>query len=175
MTPDLAQTEAALIEAYARLRATQERGDLDEDQEYEDSAMRARVLWWIILEEMPDDIRDYLLLRLCDGPASPRKGRASTKRRDLCIMSVIRQLVDKYGLTPTRNRTSAGKPVTSACGIVTRALNELGINLAEASVDAIWSRRDAIWKPPPMSALFLAPKAARFMAKMLKRTRSAVL
>jgi len=161
-------TAAALGEAHARLSAIAQIGGLDPDDECEDFAMRVRVLWEILGNPtMSDDVREHVL-RQYERPALRRKGRRSTKRRDIWITFVIRQLVDKHGLTPTRNRESVNDSAPTACGIVAKALKKLGTKPSEAGVNAIWSRRHG----PRLlqrevsafvSAMSLSPKEARFM------------
>jgi hypothetical protein len=94
---------------------------------------------------LPDDAREYLLRLLSEKPAKPpRRGRPAAKSsRDFWIAQTVGRLVEKHGVAPTRNRASADKDErpTTACGIIARALRELGVNLSETAVETIWSRR----------------------------------
>ena len=96
---------------------------------------------------LPDDVRGYLLRLLTEKTTPPpRKGRPSTKYRDYWIVQVLARLVaSPHSLTPTRNREQSNNPrprqQLTACGVVATVLGELAINLSEASVETIWSRR----------------------------------
>jgi hypothetical protein len=94
-----------------------------------------------------DNEREFLLRLLEERPPNlPRKGRKPrNSSRDFWILQVVARLVEKHGVAPTRNREPSNDPdpqrPTTACGIVALVLRELGINLQETGVEALWSRR----------------------------------
>jgi len=91
-------------EAYAALKAAQERGSLDEDIQWD--PVRADALQWLIFDQtMPEHVQDDILRRYEEAPP-PRKSKPSYRRRDLSIVHVIRNLNEVYGLGPTRNRSA---------------------------------------------------------------------
>lgn len=172
-----AKAEAALDEARGCLRAIQQRGCLEPDEEYEDAAERAHALYALLNATISDDARDWWL-HLADQPRPPKPGAPSNRRRDFWITCVIKHLVDEYDLTPTRSRASEAKyqQQLTACGIVARALSELGIRRSEATIDVIWSRRDK-WheiKHDVPTWWYLSPKTAKYMSTLLKHARSPV-
>jgi hypothetical protein len=72
-----------------------------------------------------------------------KKGRPSNVDRDYWIVKVLARLVAVYKVPLTRSRRPAvrPRPGLSACAIVAQALEELGIKLNEAGVEAVWSKR----------------------------------
>jgi hypothetical protein len=94
--------------------------------------------------EQGDDERQYLLKLLARDAVLPRKrGRPPTKDRDRWIVRVIERLRVVHGLVPTRNREGGEKPhrQPTACEIVARVLDELGISLTIPSIESVWSNR----------------------------------
>ena len=76
----------------------------------------------------PDDIRDYLLERLKE----PERGRTNMRARDSLLVYVIKDLHDKYNLTPSRARNRHElRENLSGCAIVAIVLAELGKSIDE--------------------------------------------
>jgi hypothetical protein len=163
-------------EAYAALKAAQERGGFDGDIEFDPA--RARALNWLIHDQtMPEHVQDDILRRYEEAPP-PRKGKPSYGRRDICIVHVIRNLHEKYGLELTRNRSAkTPRRRPTICAIVAQALNKLGVLLSEYSVENIWSRRDGPDYTKEgahrqlMAAVGMTPKAACHLIGVLRRAR----
>jgi hypothetical protein len=92
-------------------------------------------------------LREYLLRLLDEKRAAPgaKKGRPSNKKRDYWIVRVLARLVVMCNVPLTRSRRRANdvrpRPGSSACAIVAQVLQELGIKLNEAGVEAVWSKR----------------------------------
>ena len=179
-SPDNTRTEDALEEARACLKEIKERGALEPDEGYADAGAareEAAAMYEIVFNAtISDEARDRLLQR-CDEATPSRGSRPSTRRRDYWIVWVVARLVEEHGLAPTRSRASADKDSgLSACAAVAQALGELGININEFSVNVIWSRRDKLQAPGEQLPAwwYLSPKTARYMATLLKRSRSPV-
>jgi len=83
-------------------------------------------------------VRDYVVRRLDEKPTKREGGRPSNVSRDYWIAKLIAILKVEYGLSPTR-RKRTGDPSGSA--IVAQVLRELGIDLDETGVEAVWSKR----------------------------------
>jgi hypothetical protein len=170
--PADARAEAALDAAYECLRAIQQRGHLEPDEEYADAAERAHALYALLFNPtISDDVRDYYL-RLTDQPGPPQPGRPSVQRRNFWITCVIRGLVNEHGLQATHNREQNPCRQPTACGIVARVLNELGIRLNEATIEDIWSRRSVDIIRSRRGKLpawfYLSPKTAKYIATLLQ-------
>ena len=62
--------------------------------------------------------------------------------RDLGIAMTVAAVVDRFGLNPTRNTASRGRPSArrSACSVVAEALASVHIGMGEKAVEAIWTR-----------------------------------
>jgi hypothetical protein len=150
------RTQAALAEARRHLGFANRLGLLEPRFEEDETDRRIRSHLQTALtfdsarvpyeRRWTDDEREYLQRVLAEkDTVAPRKGRPSTKRRDSWIVQVVARLVAAHGLTAMRNRSPApdSKPQRqpTACELVAQVLDELGICLKKASVEAIWSRR----------------------------------
>jgi len=104
-------------------------------------------------------VLDYVLRRLDEKPPKSEGGRPSNVSRDFWIVHLVAVLHVKYGLPLTRHRgrkrrlerwikRGAGDPRRhgrpSECAVVAQVLRELGIELGEVGVEAVWSKR----RPP---------------------------
>jgi len=94
-------------------------------------------------EPLPTELAAYNMDLLHGGlhqlPGPKRKDKTL---RDLCIAMTVAAVVDRFGLNPTRNTASRGKPSArrSACAIVADALGSVHINMGEKAVETIWNR-----------------------------------
>jgi hypothetical protein len=89
---------------------------------------------------MPAHLRKYIATYLREQSRKAperRRGRDpyANYYRDTKIASVVRELVD-LGYQPTRNRASDNE---SACSIVARALEKMGVHLSVPAVEKIWN------------------------------------
>jgi hypothetical protein len=94
-------------------------------------------------DPLPTELAAYNMELLHGGlhpPPGPK--RKDKTLRDLCIAMTVAAVVDRFGLTPTRNTASRGRPSArrSACAIVAEALGFVGISTGEKAVEAIWTR-----------------------------------
>jgi hypothetical protein len=143
------EVEAALAEARDHLGLLKRLGFLEPGVEGLEAhtRWRARVALRLPARKWPADVRDYLLRVLSEKPTpTPMKGRPSTEFRDYWLRQVIACLVAVHDLTATRNRSPSNNSTPrqqqpTACEMVAEELAELGIDLTEASVEAIWSQR----------------------------------
>jgi hypothetical protein len=143
--------KAALAYMREHLGLLKRHGFLEAGVELEDPKLvhaRAELALETIREPrertLSDETLDYLLPLVFEETAPPPyKGRPSTKFRDHWIVQAVAAGA-AYGLTPTRNRERASPAQPTACEIAATTLAELGIDLAEASVEDIWSRRSDV-------------------------------
>jgi hypothetical protein len=145
-----AETEVALGDVRHLLGFLKQVGFLKPGAELEDRLRYTRTVLALNAvrapheRELPNDVLEYLL-QLVFEKALAQKGRPSTKFRDRWVLRALAYLVAQ-GLTPTRNRSPTYNPTPcrqqpTACEMVAGVLAEFGINLTEASVEAIWSQR----------------------------------
>jgi hypothetical protein len=92
-------------------------------------------------EQMPVALRAYsieLILPNRPMPATPRgRKKASQVLQDIAIVWMIIELVEQFGLKPTRRQTRQ----PSACAVVAEALAEAGIHRGgERAVEKVWQR-----------------------------------
>jgi hypothetical protein len=90
---------------------------------------------------LPEGLRQYIVdLLLGSAVITPAKRRGRTHYvnygRDFQIACVIRHIMDR-GFRPTRNNATENE---SACSIVNRALQRLGLHLSEGAVVKIWEK-----------------------------------
>jgi len=94
-------------------------------------------------------LRNYAARRLSgDIPApavKPARGRSAddNRWRNVCIVGYLIPPLLRKGFHSTRNEATkyADKDAQSACSIVSRALNSVGIELSEKGVEAVWGAR----------------------------------
>jgi hypothetical protein len=90
-------------------------------------------------EPLPQAAKSYLN-DLLAGEITPPKGPAgrpkSTEYRDHLVLEVLKALVDKHGLRPTRARKRTA--TATACSIVTEALALASIHVSEDTIEQIW-------------------------------------
>jgi hypothetical protein len=92
-------------------------------------------------EMLPAALRTYCEKALLRGPINTRTAGRNmwfdNWRRDIGIAVLVYLTKERFGLRPTRNRTSKRKP--SACSVVSAALGQVRINTAEKRVENIWA------------------------------------
>jgi hypothetical protein len=83
---------------------------------------------------------DYLATGRHAAKKKRKRGRPATTARDETIAGVIADLVEQ-GWQPTRAHTKerGGAETLSACSVVRTALAQLGHEMAERSIERIWS------------------------------------
>jgi hypothetical protein len=97
-------------------------------------------------EPMPTELVNYNMELLHGGLHQPPGPKRKDKLlRDLCIAMTVAAVHDRFGLSPTRNTASRGRPSArpSACSVVAEALALAHMGLgkrSEKAVEAIWSR-----------------------------------
>jgi hypothetical protein len=106
-------------------------------------------------KELPPSIRDYISSSLIERSLAdvPKRGKGRPQQyenRDHFIASTVNGLISEHpGLHATRNREVSrrsrlsGKSTRaeSACSIVQKILERLGIHMTEAGVEKIWRAR----------------------------------
>jgi hypothetical protein len=95
--------------------------------------------------QLPRELEGYEMELLAGGPLPLLSGpkRKDKILRDLRIALTVAAVCDRYGLRPTRNPESRGRPSArrSACSIVAEVLAaETPLKLKEVAVEAIWAR-----------------------------------
>jgi hypothetical protein len=96
-------------------------------------------------ERMPLDLQSYvelLLIRKCTRPWNRGRGRQTNHMRDIFIVAAVQRL-RSMGLDPYRNDARTEKAV-SACQIVTKILNAVGIKIRERGVEEVWRKKEKI-------------------------------
>jgi hypothetical protein len=83
------------------------------------------------------------------GPRDPH--------RDAAIVAVLARLAVKYKIPLTLRRGGLHRR-PSACAIVARALGGIGVNLKEAGVESVWSKRRPHLAPHEIDALSRLPR-----------------
>jgi hypothetical protein len=95
-------------------------------------------------KDLPIELENYNMEVLADGLRPPPRGPKRKDRftRNLCIAMTVAAVVDKFGLHPTRNPASRGRPAArrSACSIVAEALEVVHMRLGERAVETVWAR-----------------------------------
>jgi hypothetical protein len=90
---------------------------------------------------MPERLSGYIVKVLETQYSSQRRRRGpdpyGNYSRDYSIAAAVDEVVRQDGFLPTRNEATEHE---SACSIVVMALKELGVDLGEKSVQAIWTR-----------------------------------
>ena len=94
--------------------------------------------------QLTRELDEYNMGLLRDGLRPPPRGPKRKDRitRDVCIAMTVAAVVDRYGLRPTRNTASRGRPSArrSACSIAAEALEVVHLRLGEKAVETIWNR-----------------------------------
>jgi len=94
-------------------------------------------------EPMPTELINYNMEVLHGGLHQPPGPKRKDKLlRDVCIAMTVAAVCDRFGLKPTRNTASRGRPSArpSACSIVAEALEVAQMGMGEKAVEAIWIR-----------------------------------
>jgi hypothetical protein len=94
-------------------------------------------------EALPAELATFNMEILHGGLHQPPGPKRKDKiLRDLCIALTVAAVCDRFGLSPTRNTASRGRPSArrSACSIVAEALDVAHMQLGEKAVEAIWAR-----------------------------------
>ena len=92
-------------------------------------------------------LSDLAMLTVGDQVKTGKRGRPPQQRgRHVQIAEVIAMLVVTAGLNPTRSHVGRRLRTSSACSIVTAALEQLGEHMDERTVEGIWDqhRRSAL-------------------------------
>lgn len=96
---------------------------------------------------MPPEVREYTVNFLSNFEramrARPRRkaGRQFVEReRDEAIKCTVDLVAEEYKLNPTRNPSRSKATTESACSIVAKALNKLGVDIKERTVNDIYRR-----------------------------------
>jgi hypothetical protein len=91
---------------------------------------------------LPLELENFELERLhgAMGHAPPGSKRKNKVLRDLCIVMIVAEVADRFGLELT-GRSARHR---SACSIVAEALGEAGINMAPKRVEAICERYSGV-------------------------------
>jgi hypothetical protein len=93
--------------------------------------------------ELPEDVRAYLHRLVSEDVAPPsQKGRRKNEVRDQTLAMVVDFIVEAYGINPTRQPESKHRRQESACSIVARALDDLGVRprVSEDTLRKVWAR-----------------------------------
>ena len=101
---------------------------------------------------LPTELTNYDMELLHGGlhqPPGPKKKDKTL--RDVCIAMTVAAVCDRFGLSPTRNTASRGRPSArrSACAIVAKALEVAHVGMGEKAVEAIWNRLGAAMPTVP--------------------------
>lgn len=93
-------------------------------------------------------LRDYHCGWLLLGAPPPRRGPKKNSWRDWCIQGWLIPPLLQKGFHATRNEATkhADKDAQSACSLVSKALNSIGIKLSEKGVEAVWGARPSSMK-----------------------------
>jgi hypothetical protein len=99
-------------------------------------------------DTLPYWLVEFLVWGTRDGAKARREGCRRSSRaydnveRDHIIAYTVRYIVDVTGLRPYRNEATRSKEGNlSACKIVARALELIGVGLSEIGVEKIWSEK----------------------------------
>ena len=129
-------TEAARDAARGLLGFYHRYGALDPGDDH----MRALARTALMHAGLPDRVLDYVLRRLDEKPSKRGGGRPSNVSRDFWIVQTVACVAVGHGLWPTRRRGRAHRR-PSACAVVAQVLGELGMELDEGGVEAVWGKR----------------------------------
>jgi hypothetical protein len=92
-------------------------------------------------KDLPPWLGRYFVSLAAEDKAPSKRGRKPQTKslRDTAIAWTVGKVAISYGLEPTRSPATKEKgTVESGCSIVQKALAELGIDMEEDNVNAIW-------------------------------------
>jgi hypothetical protein len=92
-------------------------------------------------EEMPTYLLSYAMDLTRGFRPSRKSGRHPNIMRDLIICMIVRMVVDRFSLRPTRNRTSS-RPC--ACSVVAAALDSENMAMSVEDVMKIWNAQKSL-------------------------------
>jgi hypothetical protein len=89
---------------------------------------------------IPDPrLRSYVAKRLSGDICPPKKGRGGDNAfRDAAIVGLLIPLLLAKGFKPTRNDSTEGE---CPCSILSKALDQIDIDLSEKRLSNLWARR----------------------------------
>ena len=97
---------------------------------------RKQVEGELISGDLSDEGYAYLLDKVSEKKP-PKPGRPHNGGRDLFLVSLLQELRDRYGITPTRSETKIPKPC--GCSILADVLRERGIKIGESGIAGVWT------------------------------------